>query len=327
MNWTVPIYLIAIIFCLYMSARFSGSETALTGINKVEISEMKKNNEKHAGKIEYLKENMDQTIITILIGNNVFNVAAPTLVTVMVRDLIGGWAISIASGVLTLILLVFGEITPKGFSLKNKKKFSQKNAALIYYMSKGLRPLIRGLNKVSDFLISSFGGKTKFDEMLVTEREVIHLASMLEEEGIIKKIEKEILQRVFWFGDVKVEEVKVSKEDTYGLDENLPVEEAAEFIKEHGYTRLPVTKHDSEEVVGILYSKEILGREGGTVKDYMREPYFVGKNEDVTKVFERMRKERIHLSVVEDEDGEFDGIITLEDILEELVGEIYDEFD
>ncbi len=310
-----------------MSARFSGSETALTGLDKVDISEMKLNDEKHAKKIEYLKEHMDQTIITILIGNNIFNVAAPTLVTVMVRDLVGDWAISIASGILTLVLLIFGEITPKGFSLKNKRKFSQKNASLIYYMSKGLKPLIKGLNRVSDFFISSLGGKTKYDEMLVTESEIIHLASMLEKEGVIKKIEKDILHRVFWFGDVKVKEVKVSKDETYGVDANLPVEEAAEFIKDHGYTRLPVTKHESEEVVGILYSKEILGKEGGTVKDYMRDPYYVKNEEEVTKVFQRMRTERIHLAVVQDEKHEFDGIITLEDILEELVGEIYDEYD
>jgi len=327
MNWTVIGYLVAIIFCLYMSGRFSGTETALTALDKVDISMMKQRKEKHIEKIEYLKEHMDQTITTILIGNNIVNVAAPTLVTVMVRDLIGNWAISIASGILTLILLVFGEITPKGFSLKNKKRFSRKNAALIYYMSIGLKPLIKALNDVSDYFINVLGGETKFDELLVTEGEIIHLASMLEEEGIIKEIEKDILHRVFYFGDEKVEGVKVSKEDTYAMDADLSIEEAAEFIKEHGYTRIPVTKHESDEVVGILYSKEILGKEGGQVKDHMRETYFVRNKEDVTKVFQRMRKERIHLAVVRDEEGEFDGIITLEDILEELVGEIYDEFD
>ncbi len=327
MNWTIIGYLVAIAFCLYMSGRFSGTETALTALDKVDISMMKQKGERHAEKIEYLKENMDQTITTILIGNNVVNVAAPTLVTVMVRDLVGNWAISIASGILTLVLLVFGEITPKGFSLKNKKRFSQKNAALIYYMSIILKPLIKALNDVSDFFINILGGKTKFDELLVTEGEVIHLASMLEEEGIIKEIERDILHRVFLFGDQKVEEIKVPQEDTYALDSDLSIEEASEFVKDHGFTRLPVTKHDTDDVIGILYSKEILGKEGGKVKDHMREPYFVRNEDDATKVFQRMRKERIHLAVVRDSEGNFDGIITLEDILEELVGEIYDEFD
>ncbi len=327
MNWIVIIYIVAIILCLYMSGRFSGTETALTALDKVDISRMKQKGEKNAEKIEYLKEHMDQTITTILIGNNVVNVAAPTIVTVMVRDLIGNWAISLASGILTLILLVFGEITPKGFSLKNKKRFSQKNATLIYYMSIGLKPLINALNEISDFFINVLGGKTKFDELLVTEGEVIHLASMLEEEGIIKEIEKDILHKVFLFGDQKVKEIKVPQEETYAMDADLSIEEAAEFIKDHGFTRIPVTKHDSNDVVGILYSKEILGKEGGEVKDHMRRPYFVKNEEDATKVFQRMRKERIHLAVVRDENGNFDGIITLEDILEELVGEIYDEFD
>ncbi|MBS3781951.1 MAG: DUF21 domain-containing protein, partial [Candidatus Thermoplasmatota archaeon] len=157
MYWTVIGYLVAIIFCLYMSGRFSGTETALTALDKVDISMMKEKGEKHVEKIEYLKEHMDQTITTILVGNNVVNVAAPTLVTVMVRDFIGNWAISIASGILTLVLLVFGEITPKGFSLKNKKRFSQKNAALIYYMSIGLNPLIKALNDLSDYFINVLG--------------------------------------------------------------------------------------------------------------------------------------------------------------------------
>ncbi len=328
MDWVLLSgYLIAIAFCLYMSGRFSGSETALTALDKIDISKMKEEGKKHTEKVKYLKEHMDQTITTILIGNNVVNVAAPTLVTVMVKDFIGNWAVSIASGILTLILLIVGEITPKGFSLKNKKRFSLKNAALIYYMSIGLKPLIKALNDISDYFINVLGGETNIDDLHVTEGEVIHLASMLEEEGAIKKIEKDILQRVFYFGDQKVEDVKVPKEDTYAIDTDLSKEEAAEFIKEHGFTRIPVTKHDSDEVMGILYSKEILGKVGGEIKDHMREPYFVKNKEDVTKIFQHMRKERIHLAVVRDEDGEFDGIITLEDILEELVGEIYDEYD
>lgn len=327
MDWTIILYLAAIIFCLYMSGRFSGSETALTSLSKIEISKMKKEGEKHAKKIEYLKRNMDQTIITILIGNNIVNVAAPTLVTLMVQNLIGTWAISIGSGLLTLILLVFGEITPKGFSLKNKKRFSQKNAPLIYYMSITLNPLIKALNLISDFLITKLGGKTESDEMKVKESEVMHLASMLEEDGVIKKIEKEILHRVFWFGDQKVKNVKVPKEETYALDSDLSVKEVADFIQQHGFTRLPVTQHDSNMVIGILYSKEILGKDEGKVKDYVREPHFVRNQDDITTVFQMMRKNRIHQAVVKDEDGNFDGIITLEDVLEELVGEIYDEFD
>lgn len=327
MDWIVIIYLIGIIFCLYLSGRFSGSETALTALDKVDVARMKRDGEKHADKIEYLKKNIDDTITTILIGNNVVNVIAPTLVTVLVQDLVGRWAVSIGSGVLTLLLLIFGEITPKGFSLKNRKRFSKKNAAMIYYMSITLKPLIKALNRVSDFFIRILGGKTHSDELRVTESEIKDLASILEKRGIIKKIEKDILHQVFWFGDVKVKEVKVPKEDTYVLDSNLSVKEATEFIKGHGYTRLPVTKHGSNEVIGILYSKELLGEEGGMVKDYMRTPYFVSKNADVTEVFQRMRKERIHQAIVKDEEGRFDGIITLEDTLEELVGKIYDEFD
>lgn len=328
MDIVTIIYMIAFVILIYLSGRFSGSETALTSLSKVDIANMRLENEKNAEIVQKLKKNMDRTITTILIGNNLVNVLASSIATKISLDLVGDVGVALATGVTTLLLLVFGEISPKGFALKNKKHFSKINAKMIYYLSILWKPLIIGLNRLSDFFISLLGGETKKEEMKVTESDVRRLASILEEEGEIKEIEKDILHRVFWFGDLKVEVVKVPKEETFALDEDVSVEEGREFIKEHGYTRIPVTKSGTEDVIGILYSKNLLGGQGGKIGDYIREePYYVSNQDDITEIFEHMRRNRIHMAIVLDDEGNFDGIITLEDALEELLGEIYDEFD
>ncbi|MFO7792871.1 MAG: hemolysin family protein [Candidatus Saliniplasma sp.] len=322
------VYLIALVILVYLSGRFSGSETALTSLSKVDIANMRIDNEKNAEIIYKLRSNMDETIITILIGNNLVNVTASSIATVLAYDFIGNWGVSLAVGLLTIILLVFGEITPKGFAIKNKKHFSQINAKMIYYLSIIMGPLIQVLDRTSDFLIDLVGGKTKDEDMQVSESDVRKLASILEREGVIKEIERDILHQVFWFGDVKVKEVKVPKEDTFVIDGKLSVDEGKEFIKEHGFTRVPVTKHGTNEVIGILYSKDLLSSSGAKISDFIGEdPFYVSNKDEITDVFEIMRRNRIHMAVVVGKAGKFDGIITLEDILEELLGEIYDEFD
>ncbi|MFW6038462.1 MAG: CNNM domain-containing protein [Candidatus Saliniplasma sp.] len=328
MDWMLIIYLVSLAVLVYLSGRFSGSETALTSLSKVDLAHMRVDNKKNAEIIYKLKSNMDKTIITILIGNNLVNVTASAIATVMAYDLIGSWGVSLTVGILTMVLLIFGEITPKGFAIKNNKHFSIINAKMIYYLSIILNPLILLLDMTSDFLIDLFGGKTKDEDIQVTESDVRKLASILEREGVIKEIEKDILHQVFWFGDVKVKDVKVPKEDTFVIDEKLSIEEGKEFIKEHGFTRIPVTKHESNEVIGILYSKDLLSISGAQIGDFIgEEPFYVSNEDEITDVFEIMRRNRIHMAIVVNEKGKFDGVITLEDILEELLGEIYDEFD
>ncbi|MFW6140947.1 MAG: CNNM domain-containing protein [Candidatus Saliniplasma sp.] len=328
MDWMLIIYLVSLAVLVYLSGRFSGSETALTSLSKMDLAHMRVDNKKNAEIIYKLKSDMDKTIITILIGNNLVNVTASAIATVMAYDLIGSWGVSLTVGILTIVLLIFGEITPKGFAIKNNKHFSIINAKLIYYLSIILNPLILLLDNTSDFLIDLFGGKTKDEDIEVTESDVRKLASILEREGVIKEIEKDILHQVFWFGDVKVKDVKVPKEDTFVIDEKLSVDEGKEFIKEHGFTRIPVTKHESNEVIGILYSKDLLSISGAQIGDFIGEdPFYVSNKDEITDVFEIMRRNRIHMAIVVDEKGKFDGVITLEDILEELLGEIYDEFD
>ncbi len=328
MDWRLAIYLITLALLIYLSGRFSGSETALTSLSKVDIAHMRMEDQKNAEIIYKLRSDMDRTIITILIGNNLLNVTSSAIATVIAYELLGSWGVSLAVGILTILLLIFGEITPKGFAIKNKKHFSVVNAKMIYYLSIILNPLIIVLDKTADVFIKLLGGKTKDEDMEVSESDVRKLASILEREGVIKEIEKDILHQVFWFGDVKVKDVKVPKEETFVLDEKLSVEEGKEFIKEHGFTRMPVTKDKTNKVIGILYSKDLLSSSGAEIGDFIGEDvYHVSNRDEITDIFEIMRQNRIHMAIVVDDQGKFDGIITLEDILEELLGEIYDEFD
>ncbi len=324
----LAVYLFILVVLLYLSAWFSGSETALTALNKVDIANLKLEGEKRVDIIIKLKSDMDSTIITILVGNNLVNISASAIATKIAYDSLGHIGISIAVGILTILILVFSEITPKGFAIKNKRGLSVKSAPFIYYMSIVCCPLIDLLSWISDHIIRLLGGETKDEKMHITESDIRDLASVLEDEGVIKEVEKDILHNVFWFGDLKIRSVKVPKEDSFVLDSEISHYEGVEFIKEHGFTRIPVAEHGTEKIIGILYSKDLLGEEMGTMGEYAREvPRFVRNGEEITDVFHRMKKQRIHMAIVLDEHGKFDGLITLEDILEELLGEIYDEFD
>lgn len=312
---------------IYLSGLFSGSELALTSLSKADVAKMKINKEKNAELLEILKSDMDRTIVTILVANNLINVTLSALTTRLAYTMLGDLGVSIAIGLLTFLLLVFGEITPKGFAVKNRKQFSQKYAKLVYYLSVILIPVIRVLERISESIIGLLGGKTKDQSMEITEEDVKDLAKILAEEGTIKNIEKNLLNRVFWFGDKRAKSVKIPKEKVKFLRAEQSVDEAVDFIRKHKFTRIPVLEKEMDKIRGILYSKDVLGKEDGKVEDYMREPNFVQEEDEITEVFKRMKNNREHMAIVKNGSGEFVGIITLEDILEELVGEIYDEFD
>lgn len=326
-NLTLILNTVVLVVLIYLSGRFSGSEIALTSITKSDLAQMKMDDEKNVEMIDKLKNNMDKTIVTILIGNNLFNIVASSLTTRLSYSLFGNLGVSISIGLLTFFILVFGEIVPKNFAIKNKKPFARNNAKMIYYLSLALSPVVSGLESLSNEITAALGGKTESEGMEIEEKDVKRLGSILEEEGVIKKVEKDILHRVFWFGDQTVETVKIPTSEVSTLTTDSSVEDAVESIRNSNFTRTPVIDPDSKDVEGILYVKDILGKDEGAVKDYMREPEFIRNDEDITDVFNWMRKNRIHMAMVQSEDGKLDGVITLEDILEELLGEIYDEFD
>ncbi len=323
----IILYISSLLVLIYLSGRFSGAETALTSLGEIDLVQLRYKKSKNVAYVEKLMKDMDRTIITILIGNNLVNILASSLSTLLFYELLGNLGVSISVGVLTLVLLVFGEITPKGYALKKNRKMSCANARWIYFLSRALNPLITSLKAISRGLIKLRGGSIAKEEFHIQEVSIKHLAVKGAKTGEIKSIEKDIIYSVFKFGDLKVKDAMIPAAEVKYLERKMSVIEAKKQMVYRGYTRIPVVNSQKMTIVGVVNTKDLLNRMEGRIKKFMRPPFIVSPEEDLTILFETMRGNRVHLAIVSDENRKFLGIITLEDILEELVGEIYDEFD
>ncbi len=325
---SIAVYVVVLIVLIFLSSRFSGTETALTSLNEIDLAEIKEKKIKNFKYIEKLVSDMDSTIIAILVGNNLVNVLASSLAAILFQGLLGNIGVSISVGVMTFLLLVFGEITPKAYALKNNFRISSKNARMIYVIFILLGGLIKLLKITARTLSRWFGQPIPKDEFHLQEKNIKLLAKKGAATGEIKSIEKEIIYRVFSFGDLKVKDIMIPAKKVKFLKGSTTVVEAKKAMVYYGYTRLPVVEGvRKRRIIGIIYTKDLLNRLEGRIRDFIRDPYIVPPGREITQVFEEMRKKRVHLGVVSDKKKRFLGIMTLEDIMEELVGEIYDEFD
>ncbi len=321
------IYVFSLMVLIYLSGRFSGAETALTSLGEIDLVQMRFKKTRNVVYIEKLMKDMDRTIITILIGNNLVNILASSISTLLFYELLGNLGVSISVGVLTLLLLIFGEITPKAYALKKNRRIASRSAKIIFSLSVVLSPLISVLKMLSRQLIRLRGGSVSKDDFHIQELNIKHLADKGADTGEIKDIEKDIIHRVFKFGDMKVRDVMIPAKDVKYLDRKMSVIEAKREMVYSGYTRLPVIDKEKLTVLGVIYTKDLLNRMEKKVKNFMRSAFIVYPEEEITTVFAKMKNNRVHQAIVSDHDRRFLGVITLEDILEELVGEIYDEFD
>jgi CBS domain containing-hemolysin-like protein len=329
--------IVVIAILIYFSARFSGAETSITAIDAVEVAELVSEERKNAQYMVKIKEDLDRTIVAILIGNNLVNITISALATLVANALMGNLGVSIAVGLLTLIILIFGEITPKAYAIDNRVRRSLKNARWLYYMTRVLSPLISVLIWMSRGILKAIGAtemETRF--LLVSDDQVKQLSSLGVEQGAIEDVEHDIIERALDFGEVRVSEIMMDREHVFIIPSGTPLEEAEHMIAERPFTRIPVIKSRDEaeegdaemthaaEVVGVVYVKDLFGKEGGIIDDYVRPPFYVFPDRDAADVFRDMREHRIHIGLVAD-GGRLLGIITLEDLIEEVMGEIQDE--
>ncbi len=340
MTLDVWIYLaiVVIAILIYFSARFSGAETAITAIDAVEVAELVAEGKKNAKFLVKIKDDLDRTIVAILIGNNLVNITISALATLVANELMGNLGVSIAIGLLTFFILVFGEITPKAYAVDNKVRRSLINARWLYYMTRALGPVISGLIWLSKGVLRLVGAtesETKY--LLVSDKQVRQLSSLGVEQGAIEDVEHDIIERALDFGEVHVSEIMMDREHVFSIPSGTPLEEAELMIAERPFTRVPVVKTDEDdeeadaelthahEVVGVVYVKDLFGKDGGIIDDYVRPPFYVFPDVDAADVFNEMRRNRIHIGLVADEGGHLLGIVTLEDLIEEVMGEIHDE--
>jgi len=322
--------IVILIILLALLAFFSGAETALMSLSKIRVRHMVEEKIKGADLVEKLIQSPSKLLGTILVGSTVINISASALATALAIDLFGSRGVGIATGIMTVMVLVFGEITPKSLAAQNSENFSLKVIKPILFTVALLKPVVVVVTYITNIFIRLLGGKASKDRPFITEEELKTMVDVSEEEGVLEIEEKEMIFNVFEFGDLKVKEVMVQRTDVVAVDVEVSFNEIIEVFKEEQFSRIVVYEESVDEVVGILNVKDLFfleEKENFDIRKYMREPFFTFEFKNVAELLREMKKARVHMSIVLDEYGGTAGIVTIEDMIEEIVGEIEDEYD
>ena len=326
------IMIVLFIVLIFLSALFSMSETAFMSVNKIRIRTLAEENNKSAKIVDNLLENQDRLLSSVLIGNNLVNIAASSLTTSFVISIFGneGTGVAIATGFVTLMILIFGEITPKSLATKNAESITFKVCRFIKFLSIIFKPVVAILNFISSFFIKLFGGD-KDNGPTMTEEDLKTIVTVSHEEGVLEDEEKEMIHNVFEFGDTEIKEIMTPRIHVVSVPDDVSYNDLMKSFKESQFSRIPVHSESYDEIIGVLHIKDLMlskvVKSKFDVKEFMRETFVVYEFNHVSDVFESMREEHISLAIVLDEYGVMSGIVTLEDIVEEIVGEIDDEYD
>ena len=309
---------------LLLSGFFSSAETALFSISKAKAVHLAKQKGATHKLIKKLKDDPHRLLTTILIGNNIVNVGAAALATAITIKLIPGYAVGIATGIMTLLILIFGEIFPKSIATRNNILIARLVIFPVYWFSILFTPIIIFLN-----FIPKITGKIHRKPQ-VTEAELLTFIEVVEEEGEIDEEERKLIHNIFEFDDTNSSEIMTPRADMFVLDINKELK--LEEIVKSGFTRIPIIQGDIDHVVGILNIKDLLAHQATSdekmdIRELMRKPYFVPENKKLDKLLQQFKRRKQHMAIVVDEHGGVSGLITLEDALEEIVGEIVDETD
>lgn len=321
--------LVILVLLLSASAFFSSAETALMTSNKLRIRNLAENGDKRAEKVLEITANTDKMLSAILIGNNIVNLSASALSTTLTLKMFGSSLVGIATGILTFLILVFGEITPKNVASKNAENIALKYIGIISVLVVILTPAIYIVNKVAGIVISLFI-KNNDDNNMVTEDELRAMVEVSHEDGVIEKEEKKMIVNVVDFGDTVAGDIMLPRVDMVMVSVESSYEEILKIFREERYTRIPVYEESPDNVIGILNVKDFLlieDKENFSVKEHLREPLYTYEYKKTSSLMVDMRKTGANIVIVLDEYGTTVGLITLEDMLEEIVGEIRDEFD
>ncbi len=324
------IQLIVIIILLMLSAFFSSAETALTTSNKIRLRSMAEEGNKRAKKVLEITEDSGKMLSAILIGNNIVNLSSASLATTFATKIFGNAGAGIATGILTVLVLIFGEISPKTFATIHADKISLAYAGVISGLMKLLTPIIIIINKLALGFLILLRVDASGAQSTMTEDELRTIVDVSHEEGVIETEEREMINNVFDFGDAQAKEIMVPRIDMTFADVGSSYYELLEIFREDKYTRLPVYEDSTDNVVGIINMKDLLlyeDKEHFSIRNIMRKPYYTYEHKNTAELLLEMRKSSINIAIVLDEYGATAGLITLEDLLEEIVGEIRDEYD
>ena len=321
------ILLVTILFCVLMSAYFSATETAFSTVNKIRLKTMAEDGNKKAAKALKLAENYDSLLSTILIGNNIVNILASSLTTILFIGLVKdneSLATTLSTVILTLVILIFGEISPKSIAKESPEKFAMFSAPIISIFMVIFTPLNWLFKQWKKLLKRIF--KT-VEEVGITEEELISIIEEAEEDGNLEKSETDLIKSAIEFNELEVGDIFTPRIDVTAIKSESSFDEIRNVFKESGFSRLPVYTDDLDNIDGILYYKDFFTKEFKDIKEIIKPVIFVTKTRNVNELMNELQEKKLHLAVVTDEYGSTAGIVTLEDILEEIVGDIWDEHD
>lgn len=322
--------ILTIIILLFLSAFFSSAETALTTVNRIRIRSLAEDGNKSAVIILKVLDNSPKMLSAILIGNNIVNIAVSSLTTILAQDIWGNYAVTIATAVLTVLVLIFGEITPKTMATLKAEPLALKYARIIYGLMWILTPVIFIINILSKGVMAIFRIDPNAKKDTITETELRTIVDVSHEEGVIESDEREMIKNVFDFGDNRAKDIMIPRIDMSVIDVNCSYDELLKVFKEDKYTRFPVYSEAPDNIIGIINVKDILlykSDEDFNMKNYLRQPYFTYEHKNLSDLMIEMKKASVNITIVLDEYGAATGMITLEDLIEEIVGDIRDEYD
>jgi len=323
--------LLAIGACVILSGFFSGSETALTSLGELKVRHLIEEDKKFK-RLKLWVEHPNKVLNTILIGNNIVNILGSVLATDFSAKFFGDSRIAAVTGVMTLLVLFFGEITPKTFAKHNAELLAPYVIRILRFPYFIFYPFSFGINKLVKGIIILSGGKLDRNKSKITEDELEFYITESEKEGILENGKSRMLQNIFDISEIYVKEVMVPRTDMVAIDIADPIDSYMEKILASEFSRIPVYEETIDKIIGILYVKDLLrfvnkDKEEFDLRKVIRKPYFIPETKKIDSMMGEFQKTRNHMAIIIDEYGGVDGIVTLEDILEEIVGEIWDEYD
>ena len=330
MDSSVPIQAVTIVLMILLSAFFSSAETAMTTVNRIRIQALMEQGDKRAIILDKVISNSSKMLSTILIGNNIVNISASSLVTTLTIQVLGNVYVGAATGALTLIILLFGEITPKTLAALHAEKIALSYAKIIYFLTIILTPVVFIVGKLANGVMYLLRVDPNAKANPMTEHELRTLVNVSQEDGVIEREEKQMIYNVFDFGDSTAKDVMIPRIDMTFVDINATYDELMEIFREDMHTRFPVYEENTDNIIGIINIKDLLlypKNQEFSIQNILREPYFTYEYKRTADLMVEMRKASVNLAIVLDEYGSTAGLVTLEDLLEEIVGEIRDEYD
>ena len=330
MDPSAAIQIVVLLILLGLSAFFSSAETALTTVNRIRMRSLADEGNKRAKMVLKITDNSGRMLSAILIGNNIVNLSASSLTTTIAITFGAPMAVAIATGIITVLILIFGEITPKTVATINSDKLSLVYAYPIHFIMTILTPISIVINMLARviFFILRVDPNAKPDA--ITEEELRTIVDVSHESGVLEEEEREMIKNVFDLGDAKAKDVMVPRVNVIFADVDSTYKELIELFREHKFTRLPVYEETTDNVIGTINMKDLLlydNTEEFQIREFLRDAYFTYEHKNISELLVEMREASYNIAIVLDEYGETAGLITLEDIMEEIVGEIHDEYD